>query len=313
MQEIFNQYVNYLEAERHASPYTVRNYTNDLVGNLKKGDEKGFFQFLRMKKIDSLAAVDKRVMREYLAYLMEHGIVKASIVRKLSAVRSFFRYLAREDILPNNPIENTASPRLDKRLPAFLTIDETVSLLKAPDTKTAWGVRDQAIMELIYAAGLRISELVSLDLDNVNLETREIRVWGKGSKERVVLMGEIADDAIRTYLETARPALLGEKRDIPALFVNYTGERLTARMVQKMLHKYAAQAGIDKKVYPHILRHSFATHMLDGGADLRVVQELLGHSNLQTTQIYTHVTQARVRKTYMAAHPMAKEAGLDNK
>jgi len=313
MLELFKQFKDYLEAERHASPYTVRNYENDLVGNRMKGEEKGFFQFLNMKKVESLGGVDKRIMREYLAHLMERGIVKASIARKLSAVRSFYRYLAREGILPNNPVEQTSSPRLDKRLPSFLTVDETVSLFKAPDTRTPQGVRDLAIMELIYAAGLRISELVGLDLDNVNLETREIRVWGKGSKERMVLMGEIADDAIRTYLETARPGLLGEKSKTRALFLNYSGERLTARMVQKFLHRYAAQAGIDKKVYPHILRHSFATHMLDGGADLRVVQELLGHSNLQTTQIYTHVTQARIRKTYMSSHPMAKEAGIDPK
>ena len=305
MQEIFNRYINYLEAERNVSPYTVRNYTNDLLGNYKRGSEKGFFQFLKLKNIDSLDIVDKQVLRDYLAYLLEQGIVKASIVRKLSAIRSFYRYLAREGILSKNPIEQAASPRLDRRLPSFLTVEETVRLLKAPDLDIPQGLRDRAIMELIYAAGLRVSELVNLDLEHVDLDTREIRVWGKGSKERVVLMGELADRALIDYLENSRPELLGEKKEV-ALFLNRNGERLTGRSVQKMLGKYAEIAGIGKKVYPHLLRHTFATHLLDGGADLRVVQELLGHANLSTTQIYTHVTQSRVKKAYMAAHPMAK-------
>ncbi|MFC2026885.1 tyrosine-type recombinase/integrase, partial [Chloroflexota bacterium] len=153
---------------------------------------------------------------------------------------------------------------------------------------------------------LRVSELVNLDLEHVNLDTREIRVWGKGSKERVVLMGELADIALIDYLENSRQKLLGGKKKVVALFLNRNGERLTGRSVQKLLGKYAEIAGIEKKVYPHILRHTFATHLLDGGADLRVVQELLGHANLSTTQIYTHVTQSRLKKAYMAAHPMAK-------
>ena len=306
MQEVFNRYINYLEVERNVSPYTVRNYTNDLLGNYKRGSEKGFFQFLRLRKIDSLDKVDKRVLRDYLAYLLEQGIVKASIVRKLSAIRSFYRYLAREGILPKNPIEQAASPRLDRRLPSFLTVEEAARLLKAPDLNTPQGLRDRALMELLYAAGLRVSELVNLDLEHVNLDTREIRVWGKGSKERVVLMGELADIALIDYLENSRQKLLGGKKKVVALFLNRDGERLTGRSVQKLLGKYAEIAGIEKKVYPHMLRHTFATHLLDGGADLRVVQELLGHANLSTTQIYTHVTQSRLKKAYMASHPMAK-------
>jgi tyrosine recombinase XerC len=311
MQDIFQRYIDYLEAERNVSPYTVRNYRSDLVGNYKRGPEKGFFQFLKLREIKSLDQVDKQVLRDYLAYLMQQGIVKASIVRKLSAVRSFYRYLTREGILAKNPIDNAASPRLDRRLPSFLTVDETVSLLKAPDASTPQGKRDRALMELIYAAGLRVSELVSLDLDNVNLDSREIRVWGKGSKERVVLMGEIADSALKDYLEKGRPELqIGKPTN--ALFLNRDGQRLSQRSVQKMLIRYAAMAGIDKKVYPHLLRHTFATHMLDGGADLRVVQELLGHANLSTTQIYTHVTRGRVKNAYMAAHPLADADNINN-
>ncbi len=305
MQDVFNRYINYLKAEKNASPYTIRNYTSDLMGNYKRGTEKGFFQFLKLKKVDSLEKVDKRVLRDYMAYLMAQGIAKPSIARKLSAIRSFYRYLTREGILSRNPLEQAASPKLDRRLPSFLTVEEMARLLKAPDTTTPQGQRDRALMELIYAAGLRVSELASLNLEQVNLDTREIRVWGKGSKERVVLMGEPAAGALTNYLNQGRPMLRGEKRTT-AVFLNQQGGRLTERMVQKMLTKYAGVAGINKRVYPHLLRHTFATHLLDGGADLRVVQELLGHANLSTTQIYTHVTQSQAKKVYLAAHPMAQ-------
>ncbi|MDD4873704.1 MAG: tyrosine recombinase XerC [Dehalococcoidales bacterium] len=306
MQEVFNRYINYLVAERNVSPYTLRNYTNDLVGNFTRGSGKGFFQFLKLRNIDSLDKIDKWVLRDYLAYLSNEGVAKGSIARKLSAIRSFYRYLAREKILPNNPLEHSVSPKLDKRLPSFLTVDETIRLLNAPDLSTPQGLRDRALMELIYAAGLRVSELVNLNLENMDIETHEIRVWGKGAKERVVLMGELAVIAINNYLVHGRPGLLAHNKSSGALFLNRDGDRLTERIVQIIIHKYAKLANIDKKVYPHLLRHTFATHMLDGGADLRVVQELLGHANLSTTQIYTHVTQNQARKVYLSAHPMAK-------
>ena len=297
MQEIFNKYVNYLEAERNASPYTVRNYTTDLLD---------FFHFLRDKKIDSLKKVDRHVLRDYLSRLMEQGFVKASIARKLSAIRSFYRYLLREEMIATNPIATTSSPKLDKRLPSFLTAEEINRLLEAPDLSTPQGQRDRALIELLYASGLRVSELANLKLEQVNLETCEIRVWGKGSKERVVLMGKPAATALITYLSQGRPRLLAEKRS-NALFLNRYGQRLIERRVQRILEKYAGIAGISKRVHPHMLRHTFATHLLDGGADLRVVQELLGHANLSSTQIYTHVTQSRARKVYLSAHPMAPE------
>lgn len=309
MQEIFDRYINYLRAERNASPYTVRNYANDLVGNTKRGPEKGFFQFLRLKEIDSLEEVDNHTLREYIGWLMERGVVKDSIARKLSAIRSFYRYLTREGILSTNPLEKAPSPKLDRRLPSFLTVEETVQLLQAPDLSTAVGQRDRALMELLYASGLRVSELVSLNLEQINLNTNEIRVVGKGSKERMVLMGEPAGRALAIYLEEGRAELLGEKRS-DAVFVNRYGDRLIERRVQKILDGYAKAVGIGKRVHPHILRHTFATHLLDGGADLRVVQELLGHANLSSTQIYTHVSKSQARKVYLSAHPMAK--GKDN-
>ncbi len=303
MQETFNKYINYLEAERNASPYTVRNYTADLLG---------FFNFLKASGISSLKEVDRLTLRDYLSYLMKQGLVKASIARKLSAIRSFYRYLLREGIMSTSPVATTSSPKLDKRLPSFLTIEEVRRLLEAPDLSTPQGQRDRALLELLYASGIRVSELVQLNLEQVNLNTHEIRVWGKGAKERAVLMGRPAAEALTTYLSQGRPELLGRKKS-RALFLNRDGERLPARRIQKILAKYARLAGIDKRVHPHLLRHTFATHLLDGGADLRVVQELLGHADLSSTQIYTHVTKSQAKKVYLAAHPMAQEKGDEHR
>jgi len=303
MQEVFNKYIQYLELEQNASPYTIRNYITDVCGSK---NIKGLFAFLKEKGINSLGDVDRTVLRDYMAYLMEQGVVKASIARRLSAIRSFYRYLVREGILPASPVERTSSPKLDKRLPSFLTLGEVERLLNAPDPSTPQGQRDRALLELLYASGLRVSELVNLDLGEINLDTNEIRVWGKGSKERMVLMGKPASEALHNYLEQGRPKLLGEKKT-SALFINRYGQRIPERRVQKMLEDYAKKAGIEKRVHPHILRHTFATHLLDGGADLRVVQELLGHAQLSSTQIYTHVTKSQARKVYLSAHPMAKE------
>ncbi|MCX7911871.1 MAG: tyrosine recombinase XerC [Dehalococcoidales bacterium] len=295
MQEIFQQYVNYLEAEKNASRYTVRNYTGDLME---------FFRFLRERKIDSLKDVNRQVLRSYLAHLMENGYAKSSMARKLSAIRSFYRYLVREEMLSANPAQTTVSPRLDRRLPSFLTVDDARRLVELPDTTTPQGQRDRALLELLYAAGLRVSEIVNLNVEQINFATGEIRVWGKGSKERIVLIGEPAVRALQTYISDGRKLLLGGKKN-RALFVSRYGERLPARTIQKILAKYARR--INKKVHPHMLRHTFATHLLDGGADLKVVQELLGHADLSTTQIYTHVTQSRTRQIYLSAHPLARE------
>ena len=297
MKTLFDNYIQYLQAERNASPYTVRNYTTDLLG---------FFQFLRTKEISSLEEIDKHALRDYLSHLMEQGFVKASIARKLSAIRSFYRYLLREKIMPTSPLATTSSPKLDRRLPSFLTIEEVKQLLEAPDLSTPQGQRDHALMELLYASGLRVSELVNINLEQVDLDSCEIRVRGKGSKERMVLMGKPAAKALHTYLSQGRPKLIGKKQT-NALFLNRYGERLTQRRVQRILEKYASLASIDKRIHPHMLRHTFATHLLDGGADLRVVQELLGHANLSSTQIYTHVTQSQAKRVYLSAHPMARQ------
>ena len=309
MQELFNKYISYLELERNVSAYTIRNYTTDLYGSKKI---KGFFTFLKEKEVSSLGEVDRTVLRGYLSYLVGQGIVKASIARKLSAILSFYRYLLREGILKTSPIERASSPKLDKRLPSFLTAEEINRLLNTPDLSTPQGQRDRALLELLYASGLRISELVRLDLGRVNLDTRELRVWGKGSKERVGLIGRPAAEAITNYINEGRDRLKG-RRKTSALFLNRDGGRLTARSIQLMLEHYAKLAGINKRVHPHTLRHTFATHLLDGGADLRVVQELLGHARLSSTQIYTHVTKSQARKVYLSAHPMARETANESK
>jgi tyrosine recombinase XerC len=294
MQDSFNKYINYLEAERNASAYTVRNYTTDLMH---------FFWFLRDKKIGSIKEVDKHVLRAYLSRLVEEGFVKASIARKLSAIRSYYRYLVREKEIAASPV-SASSPKLDRRLPSFLTTGEMERLLQVPDLSRPVGQRDRAMLELLYASGLRVSELVKLSLGDINTDTGEIRVLGKGAKERITLMGKPAMEALDIYLTQSRPQLLGEKKS-NALFVNRYGRRIAARRVQKILKSYTGATGIEKKVHPHVVRHTFATHLLDGGADLRVVQELLGHANLSTTQIYTHVTKSQARKVYLSAHPMA--------
>ncbi len=293
-EDIFQRYRDYLTAERNVSTYTLRNYTRDLLE---------FFSFVSESGIDTLKKVDKQTLRAYLAELMRKGFAKSSIARKLSAIRSFYRYLMREELVSASPAATTVSPRLDKRLPEFLTQDEAKKLVESPDISQPQGQRDRALLELLYASGLRVSELVNMNIDQVNLATNEIRVWGKGSKERVVLIGEPAAEALNNYINSGRKELLGGKRN-NALFVSRYGERILARRVQKILHKYSKN--INKSVHPHILRHTFATHLLDGGADLKVVQELLGHADLASTQIYTHVTQSRARKIYLAAHPMAR-------
>jgi len=299
-------YVRYLEVERHASPYTVRNY-NKAVAE--------FLDFLGAENVVTLDDVDRHLLRRYVAGLLdgEWGKPKgkASVAGRLSALRSFYRYLIQEDLAAYNPVTTVSLPKQPKRLPDFLSSDEVKLLLDAPDTSTPQGQRDRAILELLYASGLRVSEIVGLDVGNVNLETRDIRVWGKGSKERMVLMGMPAASALDLYLRYGRMQLMGKSRT-EALFLSRDGKRLSERTIQMAISGYAIKAGLDKKVHPHMLRHSFATHLLDGGADLRVVQELLGHVNLTSTQIYTHVTQSQARKVYLAAHPRAREKGEED-
>ena len=267
MQEVFSKYLDYLEVERNASPFTIRNYTNDLLGNYQRGPEKGFFQYLKYKNISSLKEVDKHTLRDYIAWLMEQGVVKTSIARKLSAIRSFFRYLVREEMLPSNPLEKASSPKLDKRLPEFLTVDEMKRLLAAPASATPQGQRDRAFLELLYASGLRVSELVGLRLSNLFREEEFIRVIGKGDKERLVPVSRKALKEIDLYLPD-RNSLVIQPGNEDLLFLNRRGRMLTRVMVFTIIKELASAAGIKKSVSPHTFRHSFATHLVEGGSQL---------------------------------------------
>jgi tyrosine recombinase XerC len=298
MIEVINQYIEaYLKAEKNLSPYTIRNYQKSVID---------FNNYLARRKVTSLHFVDKQTIRGYLAQLAADKNKKNTISGKLSALRSFFKYLQIEKLIDVNPILSISAPKLDKRIPEFLTQDETEKLLYSPNMASPQGQRNRAILELLYAGGLRVSELVNLDVDQLDLDSREIRVVGKGSKERIILIGRPAVNFLAKYINDGRRQLLGGRIN-RALFVNKDGGRIPPRRVQKILDSMAKKAGFKKKVYPHLLRHTFATHMLDHDADLRVVQELLGHASLSTTQVYTHVSKAQSRRVYLASHPFAKE------
>jgi integrase/recombinase XerC len=282
-------FLQYLAAERGASPHTLRSYAADLA------ELRGF---LRTAKVASLAAADARTLRAYLAWLHGRGLAKSSIARKLATARSCFRFLARRGLVAANPARQLASPRLPKRLPSFLPIDESNELLDASQGATLSGRRDHAILELLYASGLRVAECCGLDLEDLDRRHGTVRVLGKGGKERMVPVGDEALAAVEAYL-----SLRGEAGG--PLFRNVRGGRLTTRSVHNIVRRRAREAGIDRRVTPHTLRHTFATHLLGAGADLRLIQELLGHSRLSTTQRYTHVSPEHLMKVYDAAHPRA--------
>jgi tyrosine recombinase XerC len=284
MDELLGRYLESLALERNLSPYTLRNYDGDLRGLLAFLDER------RMEP----RALSRQVFREYLSRLVAAGISPGSIQRKVSAARGFYRWLQAQGAIERNPLANVKGPRKPRRLPSFLTHDEVTALISCPQGTRPQAMRDRAMLELLYATGMRVSEIVALNLNDVDLDGQTVRVLGKGNKERMVIMGDPARDALEQYLRDARPRLAtGPER---ALFLNRDGGRLSVRRVQLMLRRYATAAGLGKRAYPHLLRHTFATHLLDGGADLRVVQELLGHANVNTTQVYLHVTEERQRK-----------------
>ena len=297
MQESVYKYLEHLRVEKNFSINTYEAYRRNMVD---------FLAFLNEKKITSIDKIDKYTIRDYLSFMHESKKAKTTVAQHLATIRSFFRYLSREKIVIDNPASDISSPRLEKRLPKFLTIKEIGKLLNTTNLNTPQGQRDRAILELLYASGIRVSELMNIDLEQVFLDTKELRIKGKGGKERMVLMGTPSIIALNRYIAEGRARLLGN-RENHALFLSYGGKRYPVRQVQKMLDRKTEQSGIDKKVSPHVLRHTFATHLLDGGADLRVVQELLGHSNLSSTQVYTHVTKAQAKKVYLSAHPLAKK------
>lgn len=291
-------FLRYLDAERTASPHTLANYGREV---------REFLRFLAREGIQRCEQVDREVLRSYLGWLFDAGYVRGSVCRRVAEVRSFGAYLQREGWTKGHPFQALQAPRSTRRLPDMLSVAETVAIIGQPDVRTPRGLRDRAILEILYAGGLRVSEVVGLDLQHLDAQRGEVRVFGKGSKERIALLGLPARKWLAAYVREGRPALLGQARSA-ALFLNRRGGRLTVRSVQTMLRENTIKAGLSKRVTPHVLRHTFATHLLDGGADLRVVQELLGHSQLSTTQVYTHVSRSHVRSVYLRAHPRAREA-----
>jgi integrase/recombinase XerC len=291
------EFLTHLGLEKAASDKTVKSYREDLTQALA-------FARDRLKK-DRTDPRDwtTRLLRAFVAWLHEQGYARSTIARRLAAVRTFGKFLCRQGVLGANPAQALRGPRQEKRLPHFLTLADVQKLLATPP-ETDWaGRRDRAILETLYSAGLRVSELVGLDLADADLNDGVIVVRGKGKKERLALLGPEAVQAVTRWLPD-RTALLGKfGKETPAVFLNKSGGRLTARSVGRMLSARLRQAGLDPRTSPHTLRHSFATHMLDAGADIRGVQELLGHKSLATTQVYTHVSTRRLHESYAKAHP----------
>ncbi|MDD2703154.1 MAG: tyrosine recombinase XerC [Candidatus Omnitrophica bacterium] len=281
------KFIRYLEIEKNYSGHTVLNYKIDLI------DFKAF-----LGEAD-IAGVDYLVLRKYLAALKEKKLGSRSVARHLSVLRSFFRFLNREGFLKNNPILSISSPKLEKHLPSFMTEEEITGVLAAVSVDNELGLRNRAILEIFYSTGMRISELAGLRISDIDIIGGVVKVFGKGRKERIVPVGEIALSALRSYLEKRK------KRPSDILFLNKNGGRITVRGIRNAVKKYLSAAGIKQGVSAHTFRHSFATHLLNRGADLRSVQELLGHANLSTTQVYTHLTTDRLKSVYDKAHPRA--------
>jgi integrase/recombinase XerC len=299
METVLADFLRHLAVEKNASELTVKSYREDLTqlvefvrGRLPEGT------------VPTLPHLTARVLRAYLAWLHQEGYAKSTIARRVAAVRSWCRFLRRQGVLEGNPADGLRAPRQDKKLPLFLTTDELPRLLETPP-ETLLGVRDRAILETLYSAGLRVSELTGLNVEDVDLDAGTATVRGKGKRERLVLLGPPAVEALRQWLAIRGGLAAKRARPPEALLLNKNGTRLTSRSVGRLLEKYVGASGLDPRSSPHTLRHSFATHLLDAGADIRSVQELLGHRSLATTQIYTHVNTQRLQDSYRKAHPRA--------
>jgi integrase/recombinase XerC len=295
---LITAFQNYLEGEKNLAPKTVTAYGIDL---------KQFENFFRTRDVDDWCQVDSLLIRAYLANLMQQGYSRASIARKLASLRAFFTYLEQEEICPDNPAVDIVAPKQRKKLPHFLYGTEMEKLLQAPVGNSPLAQRDRAILELFYATGMRISELVGIKITDLDLKRGHVKVWGKGNKERVLPIGTMATKALETYLRDGRRQLLAQSKEpnLERVFLNYRGTCLSVRSVRRIVDKYLRQVALNDSLSPHSIRHTFATHLLEAGADLRAVQELLGHVSISTTQIYTHVSRERLRAVYQRTHPRA--------
>ena len=291
MDELIKEYLDYLEFERKYSLYTVDNYDKDIT------DFKGF---LIINKIGDFSKVDYDLVRNYMVDLYKKKYSNKTICRHISSLRNFYKFLLYNHHVENNPFELVSNPKIEKKLPNFLYYNDLEKIMDVPDQKEELGVRDELILELLYATGVRVSELVSIKISDIDFEEKQVRIFGKGKKERIVLFGDRALELLNNYLDT-------REFDSEYLFLNNRGHKITERGIRLIIDKIVKKSGVKAHVSPHTMRHTFATHMLNEGANLVTVQELLGHENLKTTEIYTHVSNERLRRVYLENHPRAKK------
>ena len=293
MRELIDTFLNYLSVERGLARNTIISYREDL---------NSYFDFIAKLNIDALSKITKNDIVNFMLNQKDKGIAANSIARRLAAVRMFHRFLARERILKADPSGLIDSPKLGRKIPDTLSLNEVDALISRPDIRDKQGIRDKAILETLYATGMRVSEAANLKVDNVNLDIGFLRCIGKGNKERVIPLGKKAINAIQRYLKISRPYFL-KKKESEFLFLNRFGKKISRQSLWKIIKRYAKEARIKKPIKPHMLRHSFATHLLEMGSDLRSVQEMLGHSNISTTQIYTHINKDRLKTVHRMFHP----------
>jgi integrase/recombinase XerD len=295
MKDLLENFLEYLSVERGLAKNTIAAYNRDL---------KSYIFYLRTKNITNIEHTNRTTIVSYLLIMQKKGKASSSISRACAAIKSFYQFLFKERIIDEDPTINLDSPKLEHRLPKVLTVEEVEKLLCQPDMSNPLGMRDKSMLELLYATGMRVSELISIAVEDVNLEMGFLRCTGKGSKERIVPVGTIAVEYLEHYITNARKTILnGKKSNI--LFLNRQGNNMTRQGFWKIIKKYSRQAGVNKQITPHTLRHSFATHLLENGADLRAVQEMLGHADISTTQIYTHITRNKIKEVYDKTHPRA--------
>jgi len=296
LQDQLKDFIHFLVVEKGLASNTVVSYERDL---------KSYLLYVsKVEEISSLDAVSRSTIIQFLKFLTENGKSSKTIARHIASIRSFHQFLLREKVTTQDPTVHIDRPKQEQKLPQVMSVEEVQALLDSPDTSKVFGMRDKAMLELLYATGMRVSELISLNVSDVHLTMGFVRCVGKGNKERIIPLGTMAQNAITTYIEESRSQLL-KKKTTDALFVNLYGNRLTRQGFWKILKKLTKEAGIEKELTPHTLRHSFATHLLENGADLRAVQEMLGHADISTTQIYTHVTKTRMKDVYSMFHPRA--------
>lgn len=289
-----DEFLNYLEYERNYSNNTILAYQNNL---------KQFESFCKKENICNIKNVDYAFIRKYMKYLYQKNYTSSSINRMLSVLRNFYKYLKRENIIDSNPLNLITGPKLDRKLPNYLTINDIEKMLDAPDLNDDIGIRDALILELLYVSGIRVSELVNIKTSDININNKTIKIKGKGSKERIVFVGSRFINLLNKYLKI-RMHFLKYSNDF--LILSKTGRKINTKEIRNIINRIKLKTGITKNISPHTFRHTFATHMLNEGADLRSVQELLGHENLSTTTIYTHLTNEKLRRTYLNTHPRAK-------